>query len=329
MKVIFILPLCLLAFFGHLQAAQFAEIKGAVAYTDVIQFDYTQDGILDQVQFWLSFEGSPALGAPGEPTYQPETGAVYYYLVDVKRKKKVDNWLMGFSMMEGPPPSGPYPMTDIKIAGTEASFNAFDMAWNVVDGGDDYTKDSVKIHDGFRGRGMPMYGGDVTVVSVAADDKRIGGNCVECHRDAVTTMLTLGGTHSALKCTECHVGHPPEVKKPFKSCLSCHQPHSERMNEENCSQCHRAHTASEVSYAYNVPSQYCGACHQDVADVLAANPSAHSRMACALCHQSRHGATSDCLHCHGAPHPKHVMQKPGICSECHNTAHALKGPNQN
>ena len=43
---------------------------------------------------------------------------------------------MGFSMMEGPPPSGPYPMTDIQIRENMAMFTAFGMRWTVIDGGE-------------------------------------------------------------------------------------------------------------------------------------------------------------------------------------------------
>jgi hypothetical protein len=36
----------------------------------------------------------------------------------------------------------------------------------------------------------------------------------------------------------------------------------------------------------------------------------------------------DCQHCHGAPHPRHVMSKPGMCAACHHTAHELESARQ-
>jgi hypothetical protein len=72
---------------------------------------------------------------------------------------------MGFTMMEGPPPSGPYPMTNLVIDGNTARFEAFDMKWTVVDGGEGYTQDRVTVDDGFKPRDMKMHDGDLRVGS--------------------------------------------------------------------------------------------------------------------------------------------------------------------
>jgi len=99
MKVLLAALLCQLLFCGPLLAAELPELTGAVAYTEMLQFDYTKNGVRNRVQFWLEFKGSPTVGKPGQAGYQPESGAIYYYLVDMDNKKQVDNWLMGFSMM--------------------------------------------------------------------------------------------------------------------------------------------------------------------------------------------------------------------------------------
>jgi len=326
MKVFLAALICPLLFCSQLTAAQLTEITGAVAYTELIQFDYTKDGTRNRVQFWLELKGSPALGNPGEAGYKPESGSIYYYLVDVENKKQVDNWLMGFSMMEGPPPSGPYPMNNINIRGNTATFTAFGMAWTVIDGGEGYSKDTVTIDDGFSTRDMKMHGGDLRIVNAGMEAHAHYQDCMkcyECHEGPATDMIAKGGEHNTMGCSDCHVGHPPEVKNPHKTCTECHQPHSDQMAVDACGQCHRAHTATEVIYAYDVPSEYCSACHQEVADVLASSRTKHSDIACALCHQGKHKATSTCQYCHGAPHPKHVMKKTGICRACHNTAHNL------
>jgi len=316
--------ICQIVLCGPVLADQQPEITGAVAYTEIMKFDYTKDGTRDQVQFWLKFKGTPALGEPGEAGYIPESGAIYYYLVDVDLKKQVDNWLMGFSMMEGPPPSGPYPMQKIDIKGNQAFFEAFGMKWTITDGGEDYTKDTVKVDDGFRIRKMKLYGGNLKIVNPGISDYYANySECLECHESSSRLMMAKGGKHNEMGCGDCHIGHPPEVEKPFLQCLDCHQPHSEQMAENDCSRCHKAHTATDVTYTFDVPSQHCAACHQTEAEVLESSRSKHSDIACALCHRETHKSVVTCQYCHGAPHPEHVMKKIGICGDCHKTAHDL------
>jgi hypothetical protein len=115
------------------------------------------------VQFWLEFKSRSAFGKPGDPDFKPAEGAIYYYLYDVDKKERVSNWLMGFSMMGGPPPSGPYPMTNIVIEGNTARFEAFNMKWTVVDGGEGHAKDRVTVDDGFKPRSMKTYDGDLRI----------------------------------------------------------------------------------------------------------------------------------------------------------------------
>ena len=315
-------------FCAQAMAALPSEITGAVAYTEVIQFDYTKDGVRNNVQFWLEFKGSPSLGDPGGTGFQPESGAIYYYLVDVDNKKKVDNWLMGFSMMEGPPPSGPYPMTDITIKGNTAVFKAFGKTWTVVDGGDGYSNDTVTIDDGFSIKKMGLLAGDMKVIGPVMGTIASNKECAECHEEKTSEMLGIGGKHRTLSCDECHIGHPPEEQHSYIACTECHEPHSDEMEEESCAKCHQAHTASEVIYGYDVPSEYCHTCHKEAAYVLASSRSKHSDIACVRCHQEKHGAVSNCLYCHGAPHPEHVTKNSEICASCHSTAHALESARQ-
>jgi len=316
--------ICQIVLCGPVLADQQPEITGAVAYTEIMKFDYTKDGTRNQVQFWLKFKGTPALGELGEAGYIPESGAIYYYLVDLDLKKQVDNWLMGFSMMEGPPPSGPYPIKNIDIKGNQSTFEAFGMKWTIIDGGGDYSKDIVKIDDGFRVRNMRLFNGDLKIANAMITNYSDYKKCLECHEEPATLMIAKGGKHNEMGCGECHIGHPPEVEKPYKSCMECHEPHSEQMAKDACSQCHRAHSATQVAYAFNAPSQYCAECHQEAADVLESSQSKHSGIACALCHQETHGATVTCQYCHGGIHPEHVMKKTDICVACHHSAHDLE-----
>jgi hypothetical protein len=56
-------------------------------------------------------------------------------------------------------------MTNLVIDGNTARFEAFDMKWTVVDGGEGYTQDRVTVDDGFKARDMKMYDGDIRVGS--------------------------------------------------------------------------------------------------------------------------------------------------------------------
>lgn len=323
MRLLSIGLLCHLILAGHVMAADHSEIQGAVAYTDIIRFDYTKDGMKNPVQFWLEFKGHVSVSQPGESGAKPAEGVIHYYLYDVDKKVRVANWLMGFTMMEGPPPSGPYPMTNLVIEGNTARFEAFGMKWTVTDGGQGHTEDRLTVEDGFRQREIRTFDGDLRVVSARPKEAPDYQACAGCHREAAGTMKGHGGRHKTMECVMCHPGHPPQVEKPFTECTQCHQPHSPRMTAASCKGCHTAHAAAVVKYAFNIPSVDCAACHQPAADVLGGRGGKHKALSCALCHPETHKAKSECRHCHGAPHPTHVMSKAGICSSCHNTAHDL------
>jgi len=323
LKTLLVCLLLLLSTAHSAVAGEPAGISGAVAYTEVMRFDYTKDGIKNRVQFWLEFKGQPASRKPEEPDAKPGEGSIYYYLYDVDKKEKVSNWLMGFSMMEGPPPSGPYPMSNLVVEDNSARFEAFGMKWTVVDGGEGYAKDRVTVDDGFKPREMKMYGGDLRVVSAQPQGASKDQNCTGCHAEPAKNMSSRGGKHNTMGCEDCHVGHPPEVKRPVLECTQCHEPHSPKMAEAVCSQCHKAHTASVITYAYNLPPQYCAVCHEKAANTLAASKNKHTGLGCALCHPDTHKATVKCGYCHGAPHPAQVMKDIGSCGKCHNTAHQV------
>ena len=298
------------------------SLSGAVAYTEVLLFDYDQDGVQSRVQFWLEFKGRPTTAGPGDADL-PAGGEIRYYLVDLDKKINIPKWHAGFPMMAEPPPSGPYPMQGLVIEGATARFEAFGMRWTIVDGGTGYQKDWVSVDDGFKPRVMKLYGGDLLVESPAVAQKKESAECAGCHDQVSGDMAREGGAHGAMGCSECHNGHPPDAVQPRRGCLQCHESHAAGMKESACGQCHRAHTAAVVRYAFDVPGESCAVCHRPVADTLGASKSKHTHLGCALCHPDTHTAISDCRRCHGAPHPSHVMNKAGICGNCHDTAHKL------
>jgi len=207
-----------------------------LAYTDVIAFDYDRDGTRDRVQFWLVIEGRPASGEPGTAGAVPASGSVTYYVYDVVRKRRIDDWLMGFNM--GFPVAGqPYPIADIRIEGRTARFDVRGATWTVTDGGDTWEKDTIEIESGGRKRKGRFYGGDVRVTpdpNVVWEPLDIEENreCNGCHRDAAVSMAAEGGPHRELECEVCHAEHPPDTEGAFPQCVECHEAHDEDHDRE-------------------------------------------------------------------------------------------------
>lgn len=163
MRALIILALLSLCLSAQAFAGERGEISGAVAYTDIVRFDYTRNGVRDRVQFWIEFAGKAAVGTIGDAGYLPAEGGISYYLLDVDKKERVTNWLTGFSMMAEPPPSGPYPMSNLVIQGNRATFEAFNRKWDIMDGGPGFERDVVLVDDGFKPKPMKMYDGDIRV----------------------------------------------------------------------------------------------------------------------------------------------------------------------
>ncbi len=138
-------------------------IKGGLAYTQPVRFDYDQDGTPNRVQFFVYFEGHTEAGVPGTASHRPAAGVVKYIVYDHDKKKKVEQWLVGFNM-GFPEPGTPYPMTNLVIQGKTADFDAFNQHWTITDGGQGWQKDVVLQDDHFKGpvKGR-FYDGDIVI----------------------------------------------------------------------------------------------------------------------------------------------------------------------
>ena len=155
---------CIVALLGALPPAlaQPLELSGSFAVTEVVRFDYTRDGHRNRVQFWMDVHGRPASGAPGSADHRAEEGFLKYYMFDVDRGVKVFEWTIPLDM-GGPPPDRVYPMANIVIEGNTARFEAVNLRWTIVDGGEGIANDTVTIDDGFRTRSKTFYAGDLKV----------------------------------------------------------------------------------------------------------------------------------------------------------------------
>jgi hypothetical protein len=310
-----------------------ASIKGELAFSETITFDYDRDGTPDRVQFWIELQGKPATGEPGAIGAEEESGSVSYFVLDLERNERIDDWLLGFNMAGGgggfPVAGQPYPLTNIRIDGRTATFELQGSKWTITDGGDSWDKDTIEIESGGRKREGKFYGGNVTVTpdpQTVWEPVDIAENrrCNRCHEEAAISMAAEGGPHAELECAACHVEHPPKAPGTFPQCLECHYAHDDSMAAASCVSCHSSHNVDVVQYAITVPDAHCTACHQEAAATLQASGTLHMGLDCVVCHQAEHGAIPTCVYCHGAPHPENMMARPERCVRCHVGAHETK-----
>jgi hypothetical protein len=142
--------------------------------------------------------------------------------------------------------------------------------------------------------------------------------CVTCHAQQIVQLRDNKSRHSALACSFCHSVHG---KVP--QCTQCHKPHSADMAVTDCKLCHKAHMPKVVTYADDIASAKCGACHGKALELLSASKAKHHDLTCAFCHKEKHKMVPKCQDCHGTPHPEGMMKKFPRCGECHNIAHDL------
>jgi hypothetical protein len=307
------------------------SLHAELAYSEPIAFDYDRDGKPNRVQFWIEIEARPA---PGEPGTEVEGGSLKYFVYDLESKRRIDNWMAGFTLTMGgdfPRPGEAYPLTNVRIEGRTAHFDFNGATWTLTDGGPSWKTDPIEIRD-YRGtRKARFLGGDVRVVGGAATaakpvDVAANKECNGCHEDAALTMAAEGGPHRELECAACHTKHPPDVEGVVvPECTSCHESHSESMGAASCAECHAGHAVAKVKHAPTMPDAYCTACHAGVAETLRASRSRHMGVKCVLCHQKEHASPATaCVFCHRGSHPEHVMSKAGVCASCHKTAHDLR-----
>ncbi len=143
--------------------------------------------------------------------------------------------------------------------------------------------------------------------------------CNTCHPTQVNEIKDNPSAHGSFDCAVCH--HDKHGYIP--DCMECHEPHLEGQTFADCVSCHRVHQPLNVTYKEDVPNKFCGACHGDIATLLAAGSTKHAAFQCAFCHKDTHGNVPACQDCHGVPHPKSMMQKFPKCLDCHIDPHDL------
>lgn len=139
-------------------------------------------------------------------------------------------------------------------------------------------------------------------------------DCVKCHTAPSADIEAKGGAHKTnVTCQDCHVGHPPAVKKNvIPQCSMCHsdKPHYKLTN---CQRCHNnPHTPKDIKLANNITDE-CLSCHSQQIVKLKQVPSKHTKLACSFCHNV-HGKIPACTQCH-KPHSADMGA--ADCKRCH------------
>ncbi len=138
-------------------------------------------------------------------------------------------------------------------------------------------------------------------------------DCIKCHAKAPKDIAEKGGAHKTeVTCTDCHVGHPPNVKDIIPQCSKCHSGKS-HYELAGCLQCHsNPHTPLELNLAKNLTAP-CLTCHEPQKVQLNQFKSHHSTFDCTTCH-TKHGFIPECMSCHQGHTPTMVQAD---CKNCH------------
>ena len=157
---------------------------------------------------------------------------------------------------------------------------------------------------------------DVTIDNTPAATK----GCLTCHPKKGKEFKKYPSKHAQKNCTFCH----PRKHKRIKKCLECHKPHAPFMVFKDCLRCHRPHSPLHITYADNIPSKYCGACHTEIFTTLSKSKAKHSKFNCAFCHKRKHPTVPKCQDCHQKIHSETILSRfNDDCLKCHRNPHDL------
>jgi hypothetical protein len=292
---------------GAATAPPAASISGQLAFSDTIVFDYNRDGTPDRVQFWIELQGLQAIGTAADPGARAESGSVSYFVFDVERQQRIDNWLLGFNMGGGFPVAGePYPITDISITGRTAQFKLTGSTWTITDNGDTWEKDSIEIETGGRRRQGRFYGGNVTVTpGPPAPPKSADLGIADAPSSGSTTDEGAGAAPV-----------PPQLSQPASSEIGG-RPRQNRIDGGFGLAAKPPRMAPPMDVAGN---RKCNECHAAAAMTMAGGGGAHSELECVSCHTKYHGKPEDdwplCLNCHNS-HSESITMR--MCRNCHSS----------
>ncbi len=191
---------------------------------------------------------------------------------------------------------------------------------------------------------FPLWGSDSSTHTELQAESSF---CRLCHIKEVNDIAEAGmAHHSAISCSDCHIGHKPKSFENIPRCSLCHSgtPHYDQLQ---CLNCHRnPHRPLEIKLPKKAYAE-CLTCHEIQGEELIKFPSYHSTLVCTDCHHE-HGELPECLSCHESHDTAmaeescqtcHVPHKPldlaytgevptSFCSPCHREAAGLLEQNQ-
>ncbi len=145
-----------------------------------------------------------------------------------------------------------------------------------------------------------------------AQTKTTKKECGRCHPQEVNFIDTSGGKHRNVPCVGCHPAHPPDTRNAYSECNRCHlKTKKSHFQTLGCITCHtNPHTPLNITFN---PKAGCLDCHEMQREQLRQNPSKHSSLGCAACHD-KHRKKPECIQCHDA----HSSTLASVCRQCHN-----------
>lgn len=142
--------------------------------------------------------------------------------------------------------------------------------------------------------------------------------CAQCHTSVFSGLASVGGKHR-FDCQQCHKAiHSYNPRKGnwdeiMPKCSSCHTDIHGAANKD-CATCHsNPHTPNNVAFSQRLTST-CGTCHVAQQEEVTKFPSKHTKVACAMCHKTKHGFKPSCFMCH-KPHFRDQPEE--TCTKCH------------
>jgi hypothetical protein len=154
-----------------------------------------------------------------------------------------------------------------------------------------------------------------TPASAGSNPGIINEDCIKCHTDQPADISSAGGKHAGIGCSGCHIGHPPEIKKPVPRCSECHsgKPH---YKIASCLNCHNnPHTPLIISFRGRMTDE-CLSCHTQQITQLRKNKSRHTNLNCSFCHKA-HGKAPQCVQCHKSHSDEMTAADCGRCHKAH------------
>lgn len=136
-------------------AADESSIKGSLAYTEEMNWDYNRDNTIERVQYWADID----IKGEGDTV----KGGMRKYLKDLDSGRKIYHWHN--MQMTGDNTRPVLPATHLAVKGKTAEFTVGDITYTVTDNSalSGETPPTLIVDDGLTRIELKIYAGEVTV----------------------------------------------------------------------------------------------------------------------------------------------------------------------